>query len=380
MDNLEQIDVRQLTEDQRIKARQKAREQIVARYGKMPVREDFLQHGYSEYPAWLVKLSALMLLIVLMAGAGMSSYRVGRAGYDNFSEAVNSKGLAVIAGISTALLAEFTIITSTMVGQILLKDKKLRRLLIIPISLGVLVTITGNAYITLPHLKNVALTDVRAVWAILETIAPPVVNIVAAWLLKHLALASIADRRASELAYLGALDQWRQATSDPESMSGWIEAYGRALRDAIIRANARGRKAAEKRAALQGLSRESWIELVSRELEADRWFSDLADPDKIRTNSGRRTRRTRPTSRTAVQPYMPDTFDQPYSRTSRASRTPYTSDTQEIVYKFLSDNPDLVHAPIRRLAELMGRPHSTISPYVKAYRDNGNNAETEKEQ
>ena len=382
------VQIRGLRPEERANARKRAREQIIAaRLGERPRREQFERDAQREFPAWLMTFSTVMLVIVLLAAAGMSSYRVARAGYLAFYADVHSGFLATVAAVSTALLAEFTIITATMVGQILLGKSRLRALLAIPITFGVLITVLGNAYITRPQFGRLFANDVEAWWGALETLAPPAVNIITAWLLKYLALAAVAERRAADLSFRQALERWEQLSASPEEMEGWTGFWARSIRDEIIRVNARGRNAAEKRTYLQNLKPKEWEALIVAEMQADAMFDDLS------VSSGRRTLRTlrttserpdighvgqagrvgRPVQRPSVRTSdMSDGSDASYSVRTPSS---YRTDTRTAVFQFLDANPDLALEGIRTIADMMteveGRAfaHSTIGPYVKEWRE-----------
>jgi hypothetical protein len=122
------------------------------------------------------------------------------------------------------------------------------------------IALVGNVQVALPG-------HVDSPFAWLEAIAPPLLVLSTAYVLKEQLLETIEVRHANERAYQEAVSAWQLATVDPESHPGWLQYYANALRDALRRSNAR------RREALEALTTADWRALVERELQADDWFS-----------------------------------------------------------------------------------------------------------
>jgi glycogen synthase len=80
-------------------------------------------------------------------------------------------------------------------------------------------------------------------FAWLESIAPPLLVLSTAYVLKEQLLDAIETRHANERAYQEAVNLWQSATADPESHPHWMQFYANALRDAIRKANNRRKDA-----------------------------------------------------------------------------------------------------------------------------------------
>jgi hypothetical protein len=106
----------------------------------------------------------------------------------------------------------------------------------------------------------------------LEAIAPPLLVLSTAYVLKEQMLEAIQLRHANERAYQEAVNDWQRATINPEAHSRWMQFYANALRDALRKANSR------RREALEGLTAADWRALVYRELQADNWYETPETP------------------------------------------------------------------------------------------------------
>jgi hypothetical protein len=104
-------------------------------------------------------------------------------------------------------------------------------------------------------------------FAWLEAIAPPLLVLSTAYVLKEQMLEAIELRHANERAYQEAVIEWQRATVNPEAHSQWMQLHANALRDALRKANSR------RREALEALTTADWRALVYRELQADSGMS-----------------------------------------------------------------------------------------------------------
>jgi hypothetical protein len=125
------------------------------------------------------------------------------------------------------------------------------------------IALMGNVQVALPgH------SDSPFAW--LVAIAPPLLVLSTAYVLKEQMLEVIELRHANERAYQEAVNEWQRATVNPEQHSQWMQFYANALRDALRKANSR------RREVLEGLSTADWRALVYRELQADNWYEQPA--------------------------------------------------------------------------------------------------------
>jgi hypothetical protein len=117
----------------------------------------------------------------------------------------------------------------------------------------------GNIQISLPG-------HTGSPFAWLESIAPPVLVLSTAYVLKEQLLEAIQHRHANERAFQEALHDWQQATSQPEDHSQWFQFYANALRDALLKVNSR------RKETLNDMTVDDWRSAVYRETLADQWY------------------------------------------------------------------------------------------------------------
>lgn len=126
-----------------------------------------------------------------------------------------------------------------------------------------LIALVGNIQLALPG-------HTRSPFAWLEAIAPPLLVLSTAYVLKSQMLDSIQQRHANERAYQDALVTWAAATNEPEQHPRWSQFYANALRDALRRSNAR------RKVVLEDMTTADWRAAVWRELQAESWYEEPA--------------------------------------------------------------------------------------------------------
>ena len=96
--------------------------------------------------------------------------------------------------------------------------------------------------------------------------APPLLVLSTAYVIKEQLLDSIQQRHANERAFQEALNDWQLATYDPEAHPRWSQFYANALRDVLRKVNSR------RKETLQDMTTADWRAAVYRELHAEEWF------------------------------------------------------------------------------------------------------------
>ncbi len=122
------------------------------------------------------------------------------------------------------------------------------------------IALVGNVQVALPG-------HMHSPFAWLEAIAPPLLVLSTAYVLKEQMLEAIELRHANERAYQEAVNEWHRAAVNPQAHSRWMQFYANALRDAIRRQNNR------RKDAVEALTTADWRALVYRELQADDWYA-----------------------------------------------------------------------------------------------------------
>lgn len=132
-------------------------------------------------------------------------------------------------------------------------------------AIATIISLVGNVQVALPGHET-------SPFAWLESLAPPIIVLATAFVIKEQILEAIEVRHANEQAFQAALADWRFVTASPEDHPSWMQFYANSLQDALRKANAR------RKETLNHLTVEDWRLVVSREMRADMWYQN-AEPD-----------------------------------------------------------------------------------------------------
>jgi hypothetical protein len=132
-------------------------------------------------------------------------------------------------------------------------------------AIATIISLVGNVQVALPGHET-------SPFAWLEALAPPIIVLATAYVIKEQILESVEVRHANECAFQVALEEWQTATAMPEEYLTWMQFYANTLQDALRKANAR------RKETLRQMSFEDWRLAVGREMRADMWYQN-ADPD-----------------------------------------------------------------------------------------------------
>jgi len=182
-------------------------------------------------------------------------------GSQTFGQTVDDSVARTAVGIATVLSAEVGQVVFSLALATLGTSRSARRLLYGSMGIATILALTGNIQVALPGHPH-------SPFAWLDAIAPPLLVLSTAYVLKEQMLQSIERRHADERAYQAALAGWQAATDRPEQHPHWFQFYANALRDALRKANAR------RRDALSQMSQEEWRGAVTREMQADEWYAN----------------------------------------------------------------------------------------------------------
>ena len=254
------IKLKPLTQEQRQNARTLAQQAVIREVGDRPLRDNFDRHTASRYPPSVTRLINILCIVLLLAAFTPSAIRLFVIGSETFGAAVPNSLAMIAVGIATVLTAEIGQVVFSLALATLGTTPSARRLLYASMGIATAIALVGNVQVALPGHHT-------SPFAWLEAIAPPLLVLSTAYVLKEQLLESIKIRHANERAYQEAINIWQAATLDPESHLGWMQFYANALRDAIRKANNR------RKDALASLNTDNWRALVYRELQADNWYS-----------------------------------------------------------------------------------------------------------
>lgn len=251
--------IKPLTQEERQLARAAAQEAVLRDVGERPDREGFNQYATRRYPPGVTKLINALCIVLLLAAFTPSAIRLYVIGSETFGAAVPFELAMISVGIATVLTAEIGQLVFSLALATLGTSKGARRLLYTSMGIATAIALVGNVQVALPG-------HIESPFAWLEAIAPPLLVLSTAYVLKEQMLDSIEARHANERAYQEAVNEWQRATINPEAHSRWMQFYANALRDALRKVNSR------KREVLETLSHADWRALVYRELQADDWY------------------------------------------------------------------------------------------------------------
>lgn len=284
--------LRALTDEERLAAQETARQNAVARLGHEPRWDDFANMAIGEYPAWVTRLVATLLLVVLFAAANVSVYRIFTAGRDAYLDSfgvragaqdgdarANAQGTsaqpespdiiwqAAVVGVAAFLLAEFTVLVSIVARRTLFSGRR-GDIMLIPAALGMAMAFVGNWTVAKPH----------TAWGYLEAFVPPLAVLFMSLVGEQLALNAIKQRHAVNVSFQDALARWKAQVARPEELPHYTAYYANALRDMLWKANSRGAGQKARLQFMAEMSARDWGYAVQREFEAERWYEDIARP------------------------------------------------------------------------------------------------------
>jgi hypothetical protein len=260
--------IRPLTQEQRQAARKAAHDAVIRAVGSKPSREQFTYTTISKYPPAITRLISSLCLILLLAAFTPSAIRLYVIGSQTFGQAVSSRAAMTAVGLATVLSAEVGQVVFSLALATLGASRSSRRLLYTSMAISTILGLLGNVQISLPGHTN-------SPFAWLEAIAPPVLVLSTAYVLKEQVLESIDRRHADERAFQAALTDWQVTVTDPEDHPQWLQFYANALRDALRKTNKR------RQETLTQMTQDDWRVAVTREMEADLWYEQSEQEETL---------------------------------------------------------------------------------------------------
>jgi hypothetical protein len=262
------LNLRPLTQEQRQAARQAAHQAVVRSIGPRPVREHFAHHTISKYPPTVTRLISLLCIILLLAAFTPSAIRLYVIGSQTFGQAISHSMAMTAVGLATVLSAEVGQVVFSLALVTLGTSRSSRRLLYFSMAIATMVSLIGNIQVSLPR-------HTHSPFAWLESIAPPVLVLSTAYVLKEQVLESIERRHADEHAFQMARAEWQAATAEPEQHPQWPQFYANALRDALRRANNR------RKETLIQMTQDDWCIAVTREMRVELWYTAVPFEENV---------------------------------------------------------------------------------------------------
>jgi hypothetical protein len=252
----------------RIEARAAARQLVIATHGQPPTRDQ--SHINSKYPRAANLFITGLALLMLIATFAISAMRLYEIGSTTFGFSIADRHSQAIAGLAIVMMAETGQVIFSLALAILANTRPARIVLYASMTIATAIALTGNIQLAMPgHWHNP--------FAYLESIAPPLLVLGTAYVLKGQILIAIALQYEREQKYQEERAKWENTTRSPEQSVIWPIHYANSLRSALIQFNNRGRGATERRQIMTTLTDQDWSNLVRRELRAERWFETTGD-------------------------------------------------------------------------------------------------------
>lgn len=261
--------IKPLTQEERQLAHAAAEEAVMRDIGERPQRDHYNHYATHRYPPMVTKLITGLCIALLLAAFTPSAIRLYVIGSSTFGATVPYELAMIAVGIATVLTAEVGQVVFSLALATLGTTPNARRLLYTSMGIATAIALVGNVQVALPG-------HMHSPFAWLEAIAPPLLVLSTAYVLKEQMLEAIELRHANERAYQEASNDWQRATINPEAHSQWMQFYANALRDALRKGNSR------RREALEGLNTADWRALIYRELQADNWYEQ--PPQEVQIN------------------------------------------------------------------------------------------------
>jgi len=250
-------------------------------------------------------------------------------GSELFSDA--NPTLRLILSVCLVLGAEIGQVTFTLAAAVFVNAERGnmgdKRALYIGATLSTIIAVIGNV-------QQAYWPPTPNAFQAIEAFVPPLVFMLGASVLKHLALESIRSRHAADRAFEQALQTWQRQKAALTSHPEWRQTYANALRDALVQKNSR------RRAALKTMTNEDWITAVWAEMQAEQWFDLKAVPEIAEI-------------------------------AEISSPTPSVAKADVVQYFY--ENPDAVRLSGKALAEILGASEATISRAKREFQKNGRN-------
>lgn len=254
-------DLLPLNQDQRQDALDAARDAVIRDIGDRPRRDQFNDHTVSRFPPGVTRAITVLCGVLLLAAFTPSAIRLYTIGSETFYKTIDSTEAALLVGIATVLSAETGQVVFSLALATLGGTRQARILLYTSMAIATLIALVGNIQVALPG-------HIQSPFAWFEAIAPPLLVLSTAYVLKEQVLHAVQQRHANEQAYQDALATWIAATADPESHPRWSQFYANAIRDQLRKRNAR------RKEELASMTTADWRAVVYRELQSESWYTD----------------------------------------------------------------------------------------------------------
>lgn len=268
-----------------IDLKKKAKKIVVASVGEQPTFEQFEENIIPDYPRWLTRATAILLLVMFLAAANISLFRLFNISRDHFLEDIHVGWQAAIVGISVFLIAECAVIVSFVVMEIYHLYGWKRNILWFIIAGGLSTAYVGNYSLVRPD----------TLFGIIETFFPPTAVIGVALVAETLITEGAKERQATKKAFEAANQAYKLATANPEKHPDFFRYFYYEVKDFIYKANKRYE---ERKEYLDGLTDQEWVQVIKKALETDALYLEAMSAIPVRQAQIRSNSANEPSERT----------------------------------------------------------------------------------
>ena len=259
----------ELTEAERLDARDLARDNAVKRLGPKPDRSMYQDRTASRFPPYVIATVSSITIILILAFFAISAMRLYTIGSHTFGENISFTAPKIIAGIAIVIGSETGALGFMLAAGVLAQGRRERNIFYALAFASTLIALVGNAQFALGGNWRGMITSNP--FAVIEAIFPPVVVLGGALVIERLWLTDIARQHANEQAYQDDLADWKHAVDHIEDTADFKTVYMHALKKILVDVNSSGRGQKERREIMAGMNGYHWRVMVERELKADDW-------------------------------------------------------------------------------------------------------------
>lgn len=277
-----------LTDAQRQRARDRARQNLAARLGGEPRYSDFVRQTHSRYGPWAERLGLAVAAVVLLAAFTISAIHVYGVGFSTYFEDSGDARTAAIIGFSLVVLAEASVIALSVIPTLWNTPRNVTYMMHAGIVASAFIATVGNIDATILYSAR-PFDWLKAWWASLATAPaswmlatlPPFLTVLVGMGLKYRLLTSSEIRKAAGDAYRAALDDWTALMTNIEDHKQWRVFWFNALWDEWVRVNG---------ARIQAtIDDDTKLAIVLREMEAEDRIARILNAGGMRRNAANAT-------------------------------------------------------------------------------------------
>lgn len=355
---------------QRIDARNRAKELVVTMAGTKPSPDEFRENHIGKYPAVVVNAVLILCGVALLAAFYPSAMRLYEAGYHSFYHAIQNPAKASLAGISLIVMAELTLLICNLAYTVIDTNATYRALLNIGSVLSTAIAMVGNIQVGLVGQFDSPI-------AYLETMTPPLLVVILSFVLKGVLLTRISESHQWQTAFKQSLERWQSDVRNAESSPRFKQAYANELKQLYLAINGEGRGRSDRLAYLQTLSPGGWSSLVKAALQEDVWYDD--DAEAVEGYASRIEITPMPLSSgqsfeqipAHVQPANVQLNVQmnTLNTTNEQTKQGYTRDAMSRVLQLFEDDPSTLNWSVRQIAQRVNVSNGTVVNAKRVFND-----------